>query len=71
LTETDLLDLEDNYDEQEKKKADTNWDNLLQQIGRKNVVEFEAKGDPGAYLEVVDMDDITAEVNIFDLFSIL
>lgn len=62
LTEFDLVDIEEKYDEDDKKKrTDSLWDALVKEVTRK---KFSSFIDPSVYYRIPDMDDMTAEVKV-------
>lgn len=64
LTETDLIDVEEQYSEDAKKRSDSLWDVLIANIGEKKFESVADLADSSAYLNIPDMDDITTEVNL-------
>lgn len=63
LAVTDLLDIEEQYKEDEhKKRSESLWDALVDKVERNRFSSFVDASDPDAYSKVPDMDDITADV---------
>jgi hypothetical protein len=61
LTESDLVDIEDHYIEEDQEKVDSLWDILVDEVERKKFQSIkEAK--LSSYFEVPDLDDIMVEV---------
>lgn len=63
LTESDLVDIEEKYEEDAKKSL---WDDLIQSVNARKFSSFR-KSDPGDHLNVPDLDDIMADVRVAQL----
>lgn len=70
LTVTDLTDLEEQYeDDEHKKRSESLWDALVDEVVQNRFSSFVDASDPDAYSKVPDMDDITADVRCLKRFS--
>lgn len=66
LTQSDLIDIEEKYEEDDKKKrADSLWDALVEEVTKNKFLSSIASSvGPGFFHQIPDMEDITAEVKI-------
>lgn len=67
LTESDLIDIEESYSEEERKqRTDSLWDTLVDHFVKKKLPSFDEPLIDTKIVEIIpDMDDITAEVFLF------
>jgi hypothetical protein len=66
LTESDLVDIEENILENDKKKRTNSlWDKIFEKSWKPRVPTFTQLSDTKILFEVADLDEITAEVKIF------
>lgn len=64
LTESDLLDIEETYLENEREdRANSLWDVLIEKAWKPRVPRFTVYEDANILFEIADLDEITEEVN--------
>lgn len=64
LTETDLVDVEEQlHNAGDKKRSTSIWDALVEEVEKKTFTSIaDSEGGQSVHFQITDMDDITAEV---------
>lgn len=63
MTESDLVDIEENFAEDEKKqRAESLWDALIEKVWKPKAPRFTIYKNSSVLFDITDLDDVAGEV---------